>query len=137
MKSNKQTFFRSVSVLILLFALTFSTNAKANSPVASSALSNIVATSVVVKIVPAKIYSLTGGFWSSIKDWFRNRKRNRRTHTHYRGCGHSDSSQGGSDDHHGGGGTPGVPLDGGLGILVLGATVLGIRKLRGNKHDKI
>jgi hypothetical protein len=136
MKSNKNSFFRGISMLLIIFALTFSTNAKANSPVASSALSNIVATSVVVKIVPAKMYSLTGGFLSGIKDWFRNRKRNRRTHTHYRGCGHGDSSQGGSDDHHGNGGDA-VPLDGGLGILALGAAAFGVRKLRGNKHDKI
>jgi hypothetical protein len=29
-----------------------------------------------------------------------------------------------------------IPLDGGLGILVLGAAAFGIRKLRGKKEDK-
>ena len=38
--------------------------------------------------------------------------------------------------HGGGGSTPSVPLDGGLGVLVLGAAAFGVRKLRGNNNDK-
>jgi hypothetical protein len=64
-----------------------------------------------------------GNFWNWLEDIF---------HTHYRGCGHDGGSQGGG--HQGGGDS--VPLDGGLGILVLGAAAFGAKKLRDNKNDK-
>jgi MYXO-CTERM domain-containing protein len=135
MKSNKKTFFRSVKLLILLFALTFSTKTKANTPVASSALSNVVATTSDVNIVPLQIHSLTWG-WRWIKRWWNNNCQTCGASScggHSGGDGHSDDGDGCS----GGNGGDAVPLDGGLGILALGAAAFGVRKLRGNKHDKI
>jgi hypothetical protein len=51
------------------------------------------------------------------------------------GSGSGGSGSGGSGSG-GSGGTTSIPLDGGLGILVLGAAAFGIKKLRGNKEDK-
>jgi hypothetical protein len=50
-------------------------------------------------------------------------------------CGHGPNQHAGNacgGDTH----TDSIPLDGGLGILVLGAAAFGVRKLRGNKNDK-
>mgnify|MGYP000250586093 CR=1 FL=1 len=50
-------------------------------------------------------------------------------------CGHGPNQHAGNacgGDKH----TDSIPLDGGLGILVLGAAAFGIKKLRGNKEDK-
>jgi hypothetical protein len=130
MKSNKNSFFRGVSMLLIIFALTFSTNAKANSPVTSSTLTNMLTSTVDVNIVPLQIYSLTGNWLQGFLDWLKDLKK----------CGTCGSTSCGGHSHGGGdngGGTPGVPLDGGLGILALGAAAFGVRKLRGNKHDKI
>ncbi len=75
-------------------------------------------------------YSATFG-WGGIFDWIIDL-----FHTHYRGCGHDGGGgdQGGGGHHNGGGDS--VPLDGGLGILVLGAAAFGAKKLRDNKNDK-
>ncbi|MBP0902267.1 PID-CTERM protein-sorting domain-containing protein [Mariniflexile gromovii] len=45
-------------------------------------------------------------------------------HTHTQGCGHNSS-------------TDSVPLDGGLGILLAGAAIFGVKKLRENKNEKV
>ncbi|MDN3665667.1 PID-CTERM protein-sorting domain-containing protein [Algibacter miyuki] len=47
-------------------------------------------------------------------------------HSHYGKC---KPGNGGGDPTP----TPSVPLDGGLGFLVLGAAAFGVKKLRGNK----
>lgn len=125
-------------MLILLLALTFSTNAKANSPVASSALSNIVGTTSDVNIVPLQIHSLTWGSrgWRWIKRWWNN---NCQTCGASSCGGHSGGDHNDDDGGHhgdGGNGVDAVPLDGGLGILALVAALFGIRKLHGNKHDR-
>lgn len=61
-----------------------------------------------------------GNFWGNF--WGNN-------HTHYRGCGHNGSGSGGSTDT--------VPLDGGLGILLVGAAAFGVKKLRESKNDQV
>jgi hypothetical protein len=51
--------------------------------------------------------------------------------------GSSESQDSGSSDGSSDGGSnDSIPLDGGLGILILGAAAFGIKKLRGNKEDK-
>lgn len=62
-----------------------------------------------------------GGWLDWIKELF---------HKHYRGCGHysgGGGQQGGGDS---------VPLDGGLGILLVGAAAFGVKKLRDNKNEE-
>jgi hypothetical protein len=49
-------------------------------------------------------------------------------------CGHGPNQHAGNAC--GGESHDSIPLDGGLGILVLGAAAFGVRKLRGNKNDK-
>jgi len=46
-------------------------------------------------------------------------------------CGHGPNQHAGNAC---GGGTTSVPLDGGLGFLVLGAAAFGVKKLRENKN---
>ena len=130
MKLNKKTIYRSVSVLLLLFALTFSSNAKASSPIASSLTTNFIASTADLNIVPAKIHPLTWSFWRRIKRWFNNNCSTCGASS----CGGHDNHE---DNHNGGGSTDSVPLDGGLSLLLLGATAIGVRKLRSNKDDKI
>ena len=61
------------------------------------------------------------GFWEWLKELF-NFGRN-----HHHGGGNHGGGQHGGDS---------VPLDGGLGILVLGAAAFGVKKLRENKHEE-
>ncbi|MEN3322129.1 hypothetical protein VP395_00180 [Mariniflexile soesokkakense] len=53
-------------------------------------------------------------------------------HTHSLGCGHN-----GFGGISGGGSSDSVPLDGGLGVLLVGAAAFGVKKLRENINDKI
>lgn len=101
MKEKKNSLIQAIKAIIIIFALTFSTNMHAST-------------------------SLTFGSWWS-RFWARIT-----THTHYNGCGHSVTGGGGSQ---GGGDT--IPLDGGLGILLLGAAAFGVKKLRESKNEKI
>ena len=61
--------------------------------------------------------------WSWWGDWWGGRTH---THRHTRGCGHGGSSGGGTS----------IPIDGGLGILLVGAAAFGVKKLRDNKNEK-
>ena len=68
--------------------------------------------------------SLTWG-WGWDFSWIKNL-----FHKHYHGCGHSTGGggqQGGGDS---------VPLDGGLGILLVGAAAFGVKKLREGKNEE-
>ena len=103
MKSKKNTLIQGIKSLVIIIALTFSTNMNA-----STALS---------------WGSWWANFWGS---WGGGH-----THKHYRGCGHS-GSDGGSQ---GGGDT--IPIDGGLGILLVGAAAFGVKKLRDSKNAEI
>ncbi|MGE5943444.1 MAG: PID-CTERM protein-sorting domain-containing protein [Flavobacteriales bacterium] len=93
MNSNK--FLKTMRIALIVFALTFSSNIHAATPVAFGS-----------------------GFWNWIKSLF--------------GGGHHGGG------HHGGGhqGGDAVPLDGGLGILVLGAAAFGVKKLRESKNEE-
>lgn len=128
-------------MLLIILALTFSTNAKASSPVVSSALTNLVTTTTNVNIVPLQIHALTGGWWRWIRRWWNNNCQvcgasncnGHHDNNGNNGDGDNDSDDHSSDGNHG----DQVPLDGGLGILALGAAAFGVRKLRGNKNDNI
>lgn len=100
MNSKSNIFLKTTRVALIVFALTFSTNTYAATPLTFG----------------------SGWFdWGWIKDLF---------HRHYRGCGHSTGGggqQGGGDS---------VPLDGGLGILLVGAAAFGVKKLREGKHEE-
>lgn len=118
MESKKNTLIQGIKGFVIIFALTFSTSMNA-----STALS---------------WGSWWANFWGS---WGGH------THKHFRGCGHSGFGDGshthfsgcdhsGSDgDSKGGGDT--IPIDGGLGILLVGAAAFGIKKLRENKNEEI
>lgn len=98
MNSNSNTFLKTARIALVVFALTFSTNMHAATPL-----------------------TFGGGFWDWIIGFI---------HTHYQGCGHSNSNS----NQPGGGDS--VPLDGGLGILLVGAAAFGVKKLREGKHEE-
>ncbi len=108
MKSNEKKFSKTISALLIICALSFSTNTNA---------------------AP----SLTFGSW--VSSLFRNNPKpptqnnTQKKHKHFAGCGHND--HGGQD------GSTSVPLDGGLSILLIGAAAFGVKKLRGNKDEEI
>ena len=112
MTSKKNTFIQGIKTFLIIIALTFSTNMNA-----STALS-------------------WGSWWSN---WWGG---GGNTHIHYRGCGHSGYG-GGSHTHFrgcghsGSGGGDTIPIDGGLGILLVGAAAFGVKKLRDSKNEKI
>ena len=102
-------------VLLIVLAFTFSSNMDAKAPKL-----NITATALSLTVSSVNVTTLTSGSWWN---WWKKRKRNRCSR-----CGSSSCS-----GHSGGGDS--IPLDGGLGILVLGAAAFGIKKLRSKKND--
>ncbi|NMH86616.1 PID-CTERM protein-sorting domain-containing protein [Flavivirga algicola] len=114
----KTTLFKTISMFIILLALTFSTSVSAS----STSLTTIPAS---VNTVQTNFIAISGKWWQKKKK--KNKKRCRR-------CG-SESCRGKCRKK--GGHTDSVPLDGGLGILLLGGAAFGIRKLLGNKNGKL
>ncbi|MEP1489392.1 MAG: hypothetical protein ABJK28_13295 [Algibacter sp.] len=106
MKTKNNKFSKTMQAIMIVAALSFSSN----------------------------IHATSWGSWGSWTSWFgggnnygggnNHRGGNNHGNRHYRGCGHTETP------------TKSVPLDGGLSILVLGAAAFGVRKLRGNKNDK-
>ncbi len=111
MKSNRNTLSNGLKAFFIVIALTFSSNMNASTSLSS------------------------GGSWSSFIASFFGGDRDRgdrdrdgqRNHRHFRGCAHSGGNQGGGDT---------IPIDGGLGILLVGAAAFGVKKLRENKNEK-
>ncbi len=100
MKSNEKKFSKTISALLIICALSFSTNTNA---------------------AP----SLTFGSWfSNFFNYNNNNNYHRKKDKDREECGQP-------------GGSTSVPLDGGLSILLIGATALGVKKLRGNKDEEI
>ena len=125
---KKNTLFKAIRVLIVVLAITCSmnTNATPSNQNASMNSTNINALSTSLFITSSNLYALTWN-WGRIKDWFSKNCRR---------CGRKCRGRCGKPS---GGGNHGdsIPLDGGLGILMLGAAAFGIKKLRENKNDKI
>ena len=117
MKSQKMKLKNNISkllgALIIIFALTFSTNANA---IASG---QNIANSISLVITSANIATVTGDFQKKKKK--KCRKCGRRKH---RGSCKGGGNNGGGDS---------IPLDGGLSILLLGAAAFGVKKLRDTK----
>lgn len=110
---ENKSLIQGIKAIIIVFALSFSTNTYAST-------------------------LLTGGSWWS--NWWGGRN----THTHSRSCGHYGSGSGDSHSHYRGcghsgtsGGGDTIPIDGGLGILLVGAALFGVKKLRDNRNEKI
>ncbi len=117
MKIKTNTLFKTISMFMILLALTFSTNMNAS----SISISTIP---VSVNSVHTNLIAISGKWWQK-KD--KKKKRCRK-------CG-SPSCKGKCGKK--GGHTDSVPLDGGLSILLLGGAAFGIRKLLGNKNGKL
>ena len=125
MKSQKMKSKNNISkllgALIIIFALTFSTNANA---IASG---QNIANSISLVITSANIATVTGDF----------QKKKKKKKKKCRKCGrrkHRGSCKGGGNNGGGNnGGGDSIPLDGGLSILLLGAAAFGVKKLRDTK----
>ena len=125
MKSKKMKSQNNISkllgALIIIFALTFSTNANA---IASG---QNIANSISLVITSANIATVTGDF----------QKKKKKKKKKCRKCGrrkHRGSCKGGGNNGGGNnGGGDSIPLDGGLSILLLGAAAFGVKKLRDTK----
>jgi len=127
MKSQKMKLKNNISkllgALIIIFALTFSTNANA---IASG---QNIANSISLVITSANIATVTGDFQKKKKK--KCRKCGRRKH---RGsCKGGGNNGGGNNGGGNNGGGDSIPLDGGLSILLLGAAAFGVKKLRDTK----
>lgn len=102
-------FYKTIKVVIVVIALTFSTTTHAATPI-----------------------PLTWGIFN----WFSWGDDNHQWGDDDHHWGDDDHHKGDDDDHSGGGNTS-VPLDGGLSILLIGAAAFGVKKLRGNKNEDI
>ncbi|GAA3653563.1 hypothetical protein GCM10022397_42660 [Flavivirga jejuensis] len=100
---------------MLLLALTFSTNMNASSA------------SVIT--IPASETPVLSNFIAISGKWWNNDKKKNRC----RKCG-SRKCKGKCDKPDK---PDSIPLDGGLSILLIGGAAFGIRKLFGNKNDKL
>jgi hypothetical protein len=124
MKINNYSLIKAIKTIAIIIALTISTNVNATSATTSPISSSIHVTST-------NLYAMTwgsGGFWDFIKKIIQ--------HVCSKCGSQSCSGSCGGGGQQGGGGTSSIPLDGGLGILALGAAAIGIKKLRGKKNDK-
>ncbi|GAA4957428.1 PID-CTERM protein-sorting domain-containing protein [Algibacter aquimarinus] len=102
-----------LSTILIVLAFTFSSNANAT----TTALN---ATTTTLNLSTSVASSTTALTWR----W----RKCRRCWRWFCRCKRTPKSEPTSGDK--------VPLDGGLGILVLGAAAFGVRKLRSNKNDK-
>lgn len=127
MNNNKKTFVNIIATLAIILAFSFSTNVNATSVSAVSTTNVTLATT----------HFMVVGGGSRRCNWGHRRCYIRHYGSSKCGsCGHNSHSGGCS----GGGSTPtppdSVPLDGGLGFLMLGAAALGVKKLRSKKDAK-
>ncbi|WP_405296075.1 PID-CTERM protein-sorting domain-containing protein [Algibacter sp. Ld11] len=123
MNNNKKTFVNIIATLAIILAFSFSTNANATSVSAVSTTNVTLATT----------HFMVVGGGSRCSHGIRNCKL-RHNDSKCRRCKSAHSGK------CGGGSTPtppdSVPLDGGLGFLMLGAAALGVKKLRSKKDAK-
>ena len=121
MNANKSTLLKTLRVIVIVIALSFTSNTNATTST-NVALNATISTNM--SVTSAKMHALT---WGSIWNWFHRCRICGRTSC----SGHGDNN---NDNNNTGGDT--IPLDGGLSILAIGAAIFGVRKLRGNKNDE-
>ncbi|OYX22751.1 MAG: hypothetical protein B7Z06_11205 [Flavobacteriales bacterium 32-35-8] len=85
--------------------------------------------------------SSRGGIWEWIKELFNPNKgkgNNNKGGNHQGGNNQQGGNHQGGNNQQGNNqqGGDSVPLDGGLGILLLGAAAFGVKKLREGKHEE-
>ena len=116
MKDKKQKFVNIISALAIIFTLTFSTNMNATTAV------SVVESPTTVALTSIHFTSIA--LIGNRPDKKKRPVRCKKCHRPHKGkC-------------NGGGSTPSVPLDGGLGFLMLGAAAFGVKKLRRKKDAK-
>jgi len=125
MNNNKKSLVNIIATLAIILAFSFSTNMSASSV-------SVVSTTNVT--LATTYFTVVGGGGSSY-----NNRYNKCSYCSRRGCNKRCKDP----KKPGGGSTPttptdpdSVPLDGGLGFLMLGAAALGVKKLRGKKDAK-
>ncbi len=118
MKIKTNTLFKTMSMFIILLALTFSTNMNAS----STSIATIPAS---VNSVHTNFIAISGKWWPK-KD---KKKKQRCRRCGSPSCKNKCRKKGGHKD--------GIPLDGGLSILLLGGAAFGVRKLLKTKNDKL
>ncbi|WP_159017866.1 PID-CTERM protein-sorting domain-containing protein [Algibacter sp. L3A6] len=125
MNNNKKSLVNIIGALAIILAFTFSTNANATSVSAVSTTNVTLATTH---------FMVVGGGSRCSHGITNCNLRHNDTGSKCRRCRSAHSGK------CGGGSTPtdpdSVPLDGGLGFLMLGAAALGVKKLRGKKDAK-
>ncbi|MDN3665666.1 PID-CTERM protein-sorting domain-containing protein [Algibacter miyuki] len=123
-----------ISALAIVFALTFSTNMNA-----TTAVSSVEApTTVALASTHFTSVALTGNWYDIIFSWVKCKicgAKNCKIKHNTSNCKKCHRPHKGNCNG-GGGSTPSVPLDGGLGFLMLGAAAFGVKKLRGDKKAK-
>ncbi len=135
---NKHFFCKTISLIVVVLALTFSNNVNA------TPTNSILLSSDTVTLSTSSIALTGSGWWTS--GWW-SKSKCKRCHRKHRGSckNNNDSDNKCRKCHrkHRYGSkcgkkppTDSIPLDGGLSILALGAAAFGIRKLRGKKNNK-
>uniref|UniRef100_UPI004047A982 PID-CTERM protein-sorting domain-containing protein n=1 Tax=Mariniflexile sp. TaxID=1979402 RepID=UPI004047A982 len=133
MKTLSKTFLKTITIFVIIFAFTFSSNIHATTSVNVSAVSTSINTSSAsVNALSTNLYATSTAQYALTWGWLRDLLKAI--------SGGGNHQGGGNHGSHGGGGNQGggdsVPLDGGLGILLIGAAALGVKKLRDKKNDK-
>ena len=117
-------------ILVFVLALAFSSQSNATNSITNLAItgSNIS----YLNAASINIYTLTSGGvnWDSFVAWLKqgNKKKGRKNKGRLKNGGPQSKER--TNDRK----TTSIPLDGGLGILLLGAAAFGVRKLRRNKE---
>ena len=117
-------------IIVFVLALAFSSQSNATNSITNLAItgSNIS----YLNAASINIYTLTSGGvnWDSFVAWLKqgNKKKGRKDKGRLKNGGPQSKER--TNDRK----TTSIPLDGGLGILLLGAAAFGVRKLRRNKE---
>ena len=128
MEIIKKQIFNHCKILVFVLALAFSSQSNATNGITNLAItgSNIS----YLNAASMNIHTLTSGGsnWDSFVAWLKQGKKKKKKKRGRLNKGPQKRER--QQDSK----TTSIPLDGGLGILLLGAAAFGIRKLRGNKE---
>ncbi|SFZ89692.1 hypothetical protein SAMN05428642_101506 [Flaviramulus basaltis] len=124
MKTRKITLFKSINLIALTLFLVFSVNANAINLDTNLITSTTKISSTNLKTAPAQLILSSMSFWDWLVSLF-NKEKFRDNHNPNSGNEGNPNSVGGDS----------IPLDGGLTILLLGATAFGVKKLRDSKNE--
>ena len=128
MNNNKKSLVNIIGALAIILAFTFSTNANATSVSAVSTTNVTLATTYFTVVGGGGSYYKCSKGHSGCRINHYDRKCSKcGGRRHGGGCGSTPTTPTDPDS---------VPLDGGLGFLMLGAAALGVKKLRGKKDAK-